>query len=334
MNSKLARCLIVLLGILALQPAAYATYHLMQIEQVIVSVDGDPTAQAIQLRMRSTTELQNLVSNARLVVLDAAGLNPITVLDIPTDVANGSAGSHVLIASPNFLSHTIPTCVPDFTIANLIPASYFAAGSLLFQSDAGILYWRLSWGGAAYTGPNTGARSNDTDGNFGPPFASALPSSGVSALQFQGTATAKSTTNAADYLLTTGNLVFVNNSGASFTLNGAVLPTVTVTAPDASASEVPSTDTGRFRIARTGDTTSSLTVFYSLGGTATNGTDYQRLIGRANIAAGRPNVTITLRPIDDATAESDETAVLTLSANANYTVGSPDNATITIHSNE
>ena len=131
MNSKLARYLIVLLGVLALQPAAHATYHLMQIEQVIVSVDGDPTAQAIQLRMRSLTEDQNLVSNARLVVLDAAGQNPITVLDIPADVANGSAGSHVLIASANFLSHTAPTTVPDFTIANLIPASYFAAGSLL-----------------------------------------------------------------------------------------------------------------------------------------------------------------------------------------------------------
>jgi hypothetical protein len=334
MNSKLARCLIVVLGVLALQPAAYATYHLMQIEQVIVSVDGDPTAQAIQLRMRSTTEDQNFVSNARLVVLDAAGQNPIIVLDIPTDVANGSAGSHVLLASANFLSHTIPATVPDFTIANPIPASYFAAGSLLFQSDAGILYWRLSWGGAAYTGPNTGAKSNDADGNFGPPFASALPSSGVSALQFQGSATAKSTTNAADYLLTTSTLVFVNNSGASFTLTGATLPTVTVTAPDPSASEVPSTDTGKYRIARTGSTTNALTVFYAITGTATNGTDYQRLLGRANIAAGRPNVMITLRPIDDTIVEPDETAILTLSANANYTVGSPNSATVTIHSNE
>ena len=104
MNTKLARCLITLLGVFALQPAAYATYHLMQIEQVIGSVDGDTTAQAIQLRMRSLTEDQNLVSGSKLVVFDAAGQNPITVLDIPTDVANGSAGFHVLLASANFSS--------------------------------------------------------------------------------------------------------------------------------------------------------------------------------------------------------------------------------------
>ena len=154
MNTKLARSLITLLGVFALQPAAHATFHLMQIEQLIGSVNGDATAQAIQLRMRSLTEDQNLVSGAKLIVFDAAGQNPITVLDIASDVANGSAGSHVLLASANFPSHTTPTAVPDFTIANLIPASYFAAGSLCFESDAGIIYWRLSWGGPAYTGPN------------------------------------------------------------------------------------------------------------------------------------------------------------------------------------
>jgi hypothetical protein len=169
----------------------------------------------------------------------------------------------VLLASANFPSHTTPPAVPDFTIANLIPASYFAAGSLCWESNAGTIFWRLSWGGAAYTGPNTGARSNDSDGNFGPPFGSALPSSGVTALQFQGSTTARSTTNLADYLLTTGAVVFVNNAGASFTVNGAALPTVTVTAPDPSASEVPATDTGKFRIARTGSTASPLTVFYT-----------------------------------------------------------------------
>ena len=153
-------------------------------------------------------------------------------------------------------------------------------------------------------------------------------------MQFQGSTTDKSTNNAADYLLTTGTLVFVNNAGASFTVNGATLPTVTVTAPDPSASEVPATDTGKFRLARTGPTASALTVFYTITGTAGNGTDYRRLAGRANIAAGRPNVVVALRPIDDAIVESDETAILTLSANANYTVGSPNSATVTLHSDE
>ena len=331
MNTRFACGLITLLGVLALQPTAHATFHFMQIEQVIGSVDGDTTAQAIQLRMRAAG--QNFVSGGKLVVFDAAGLNPITVLDVASDVTNGRVGDHVLIASANFSSHTTPPANPDFTMANLIPASYFAAGSLCWESNAGTIFWRLSWGGAAYTGSNLGNTANDLDGNFGPPFGGAIPSSCASALQFQGSATDFSTNNAADYLLIGSPIVFFNNAGASFTVIPPP-PTVTITAPDPSASEVPATDTGKFRITRMGCTDSDLSVFDTIGGTATNGVDYQRLRGNATIRSGRPSVTITLRPIDDTISEPDETAILTLSPNANYIIGSPSTATVTIHSNE
>ncbi len=332
MNTKVVCYLIAFLGVLAHKPAAYATFHEMQIEQVIGGVNGDTTAQAIQLRMRAAG--QNFVSGGKLVVFDAAGLNPITVLNVSSNVANGAVGAHVLIASASFPSHTSPAAVPDFTMANLIPASYLAAGSLAWEGDGGTIFWRLSWGGAAYTGPNTGSTTNDADGNFGPPFGGVLPSSGSSALQFQGSATALSTNNAADYLVTAGAAVFVNNAGASFTVMGAALPTVTMTATDASASEVPSTDTGKVLITRTGSTTTDLTVFYTISGTAANGTDYQRLRGRATIRTGASSAKVQVRPIDDTIPESDETVILTLSPNANYTVGSPNTGTVTIHSNE
>jgi hypothetical protein len=331
MNTKFACGLVTLLGVVALQPTAHATFHLMQIEQVIVSVNTDTSAQAIQLRMRAAG--QNFVSSGKLVVFDAAGLNPITVLDLTSNVTNGAVGDHVLIASANFASHTTPPAMPDFIMANLIPASYFAAGSLCWESNSGIIYWRLSWGGASYTGSNLGNTANDMDGNFGPPFGSPLPSSGITAVQFQGAATAFSTNNAADYLLTTGPVVFINNAGTSFTVTG-VLPTVTITAPDPNASEVPSTDVGRFRVTRTGDTTDPLRVFYTIGGTATNAVDYQRLRNNATIRSGMTSVAITLRPIDDAISEPDETAILTLSPNPNYIIGSPSTATVTIQSNE
>ena len=332
MNTRLIRCLIILLGVVALQPAAYATFHLTQIEEVIGGVNGDATAQAIQLRARSIG--QNFVSGGKLVVFDAAGLNPITVLDVASNVANGAVGDHVLIVSANFPSHTTPTTVPDFTMTNPIPASYLAAGSLAWESDTGTVYWRLSWGGAAYTGPNTGNIANDADGNFGPPFGGVLPSSGTSALQFQGAATALSTNNAADYLVTAGAAVFVNNAGATFTVNSATLPTVSMRVTDGNASEVPSTDTGKVRISRTGAITSPLTVFYSVGGTATNGSDYKRLRGQAIIKSGASSVNIVIQAIDDTIPEPDETVILTLSPNANYVVGSPNSGTVTIHSNE
>jgi hypothetical protein len=302
----------------------------MQIEQVIGSVNGDTTAQAIQLRMRAAG--QNFVHKAKILVFDAAGQNPITVLDIASDVANGAIGDHVLIVSANFPSHTMPATVPDFTMANLIPASYFAGGSLCFESDAGTVFWRLSWGGAAYTGDCTGSIDNDNDGNFCPPFGGPLPSSCTSALEFQGNATDKSTNNAADYLLIGSSIVFINNAGASFTVV-APLPTVTITAPDPNASEFP-LDNGKISIKRVGCTDNDLSVFYTISGTATNGVDYRRLSGTATIPSGTTKAAITVKPIDDTIPEPDETVILTLSPDANYNIVSPNTGTVTIHSNE
>jgi hypothetical protein len=109
---------------------------------------------------------------------------------------------------------------------------------------------------------------------------------------------------------------------------------VTITAPDPSASEVPATDTGKFSIKRTGCSDSDLDVFYSVSGTATNGVDYRRLRGSVTIRAGAPSVAIVLRPIDDTISDHDETAILTLSPDPDYIIGTRNTATVTIHSNE
>jgi hypothetical protein len=208
--------LVVMLFALAV-PSAHATFHFMQIEQVIGGVDGDNSMQAIQLRMRAS--FQNLVSGARILVFDAAGSNPVVVSTLPTDVVNHGVGVRILIASANFVSRTTPPAVPDFTMDALIPASYLAAGSMTFESVVGrIVYWRLSWGGGGYTGSTLGSVTNDADGNFGPPFAGPLPSSDTRAVRFQGAASAASSSNAVDYALTAGDAVFVNNAGQSFTV--------------------------------------------------------------------------------------------------------------------
>jgi hypothetical protein len=155
-------------------------------------------------------------------------------------------------------------------------------------------------------------------------------------LQFQGSATDFSANNTADYILigsSGAGLVFFNNAGASFTVIPPP-PTVTISATDPSASEVPATDTGKFRISRAGCTDSDVNVFYTVSGTATNAVDYRRLRGHVTIRFGAPSVAITLRPIDDTISEPDETAILTLSPDPSYIMGSPSTATVTIHSNE
>jgi hypothetical protein len=189
----------------------------MQIEQVIAGVNGDMEAQAVQLRMRSNS--QNIVSRARLVAHDANGENPVVLIDIASDLANGHVGDRVLLASSKLTSYTDPPISPDYVLNRVIPASYLAAGSLTFENDEGtLLVWRLSWGGEGYAGPTGGALTNDDDGEFSPNYPVALPTSSLQALLFAGAPEAKGTNNAVDYVLTPAAAVFVNNSGESFTI--------------------------------------------------------------------------------------------------------------------
>ncbi|MHB8522061.1 MAG: S8 family serine peptidase [Limisphaerales bacterium] len=114
------------------------------------------------------------------------------------------------------------------------------------------------------------------------------------------------------------------------------LPVVTVLASRAQATETGS-QTGEFTFNRTGETTAALTVHYTLSGSATNGVDYQKLPDSVTIAAGASSATLTATPLDDPNdtePDADKTAMLTLSTDAAYQVGSPDNATVTISDND
>jgi hypothetical protein len=116
------------------------------------------------------------------------------------------------------------------------------------------------------------------------------------------------------------------------TVNSAK-PKVKITAPDYSASE-PGSNTGKFRIARSGSTAAPLTVFYTVGGTATAGSDYWTLSGSVTIPAGRAAVEFLVRPKDDAQKEATESVIATLAANAAYTIVAPSQATVQIYDNE
>jgi hypothetical protein len=165
---------------------------------------------------------QNLVSNGVLMARDATGSNPVLLAGPTTNVANAGLGTRVLFATSAFASAMIPNLTPDFIMANPIPTSYLTAGTLTWEDHFGTVLWRLSWGGASYTGPTTGSITNDADGNFAPPFGGPLPSTTTQALQFQFDASAPSTNNANDYALTPGAAAFTNNAGASGTVNSLV----------------------------------------------------------------------------------------------------------------
>ncbi len=106
-------------------------------------------------------------------------------------------------------------------------------------------------------------------------------------------------------------------------------PEVTLTASDSTAAEA-GPDTGTFTVTRSGSTSGDLTVYYTVSGTGSSGTDYAALPGSVVIPDGQASATITLTPIDDSEAESDETVILTLAADSAYIIASPDNGTVTI----
>ena len=115
-------------------------------------------------------------------------------------------------------------------------------------------------------------------------------------------------------------------------LGAQTLPSVTVTATDASATE--GGDPGAFTVTRTGATTEMLTVNFSVSGTATGGADFSSLGTNLTFAPGQSNATLTVTPLDDALVEGAETAIVTLSSNAAYALGAPSSATVTISDND
>ena len=127
-----------------------------------------------------------------------------------------------------------------------------------------------------------------------------------------------------------GGSVWQSSESVELTIEGSPGPAVvSVTAEDSTASEM-GPDTGTFRISRTGDTTLPLDVYFTMGGMATNGTDYDLISTPATIPAGSSYVDITLMPKGDSIAEGDEVATLIIWDSASYTVGSPSSASIVI----
>jgi uncharacterized protein (DUF1800 family) len=106
-------------------------------------------------------------------------------------------------------------------------------------------------------------------------------------------------------------------------------PTITIVASRASADES-GLRPGEFTLTRTGGNLSPLTVRYSVGGSAVNGTDYGRLSGTVNFPAGSPTVTIPVIPNPDMQSEGTDSVIVTVATGPNYLIGTNRSATVTI----
>ncbi|MBD2073375.1 hypothetical protein H6F86_05645 [Phormidium sp. FACHB-592] len=142
----------------------------------------------------------------------------------------------------------------------------------------------------------------------------------LSAIQKTGTTAAPATTLSLTPAAGTG----YDATGAtpiSYDIPAYTPSTVSVTSPT-NGGAIPAGGSVPFTVTRTGETSQPLTIPYTIGGTATPGTDYSQLPGSITIPAGATSATqnITTPTKNGSTAEPSETIVLTPQSGTGYSV--------------
>jgi uncharacterized delta-60 repeat protein len=111
-------------------------------------------------------------------------------------------------------------------------------------------------------------------------------------------------------------------------------PNISLLVTDANAAEELA-NPGQFTFKRTGETTNALAVNYSLTGTATNDSDYQKLGNTITFAAASNTTTLDINPIDDKRYEGTETVTLTLlDGGTQYKLDPSNSGTVSILDND
>jgi hypothetical protein len=89
-------------------------------------------------------------------------------------------------------------------------------------------------------------------------------------------------------------------------------------------------DPGQFTFSRFGTTNTSVTVYFAISGTASNGLDYTAISSSIVIPAGSLTATLPILPLHNGIVKGPVTVTLTLQTSGAYQFGAPTNATVTI----
>ncbi|MCW1921047.1 putative Ig domain-containing protein [Luteolibacter arcticus] len=225
------------------------------------------------------------------------------------------------------------TTLPQVAVVSNDPYATEAsadAGSFTFTrtgSTAAALNVSVAWTGTATNGADvTTLPATVTIPSGQASYTLAVSPLNDSAIEIPETVIATVNTSAA----------YVRDGGlqtATVTLSDDDTPVVTVSLPDASASEA-GPDSGLFLIHRTGSTAAALKVYYGVHGTALHGTDYGALNGEVIIPAGATSAPVVIAPYNDDLGEPAESVVLAVTTfNNGYSLGSAFQGTVTIADN-
>ncbi len=130
-------------------------------------------------------------------------------------------------------------------------------------------------------------------------------------------------------LVASSEYVIGSAGSGTVTIKDVPPPTVALVVNDSVASEAADSP-GQITISRTGSQTGTLIVSFSFSGTATLGTDYTDPGTSVEIPVGQSRTTVDIAPLPDALIEGSETVVLSLIAQAHYTLGATSAGTVNI----
>jgi Ca2+-binding RTX toxin-like protein len=273
---------------------------------ITVNVQGDSTVEPDE---NFTVTLSNASNGATLTTATAIG----TITNDDTALA---------IAATNAVQTEGNSGTKAFTFT--VTRSGFITGTN-----------EVNW---AVTGSGTNpADASDFSGNVLPSgivsFA-AGETSKVITVNVQGDSTVEPDENFTVTLSNASNGANITTATAIGTITNddslPTLPTITLEVNPSSVVEDGTTNL-TYTFTRTGDLTNSLSVNYSIGGTASNGTDYGNIGTSVSFAANSNTATVIVDPTADNVVEPDETVSLTLTSDPSYVLGTiaPVTGTIT-----
>ncbi len=276
-------------------------------KQVIVFVNGDTTVESTEA---FTVHLSNAV-NATIIDADGAG----TITNDDTDVTVAvSPASVAEDGSPNL----VYTFTRNGVTSGALTVNFSVSGTAAFGTD--------------YT--QTGAAT------FGASSGTVTFGAGNSTAAVTVDPTTDSIVESDETAILTVTFGTGYNVGSPSSATGTITnddTDVSVAVSPSSVAEDGATNLV-YTFTRNGVTSGALTVNFSVGGTATFGTDYTQsgaatfgaTSGTATIGAGNTTSTVTVDPTPDLLFESDETAILTVTSATGYNVASPSSAAGTI----
>lgn len=254
-----------------------------------------------------------------------------------------TSGTGYTVGSPSSASGTITNDDTDVSVA-VSPASVAEDGATNLTytfTRAGVtsssLTVNFSVGGSAGFGSDY---SQSGAASFTPTTGTVTFSPGSSTAVVTIDPSADSTVEpdeTVDLTLTAGSGY---NVGSPASASGTIInddTDVSVAVSPASVTEDGATNLS-YTFSRVGVTSNSLTVNFSVGGSAGFGSDYSQsgaasftpTTGTVTFSPGSSTAVVTIDPSADSTVEPDETVDLTVTAGAGYNVGSPSSASGTI----